>query len=177
MADETQFSDGSHDLPADSPSHQLSGRVIPWLSLPEQFVLWALRRRLAAGCPAPADPVLARGFLLSFGLACCEQALREFEVCFSLLATRPRRDIVLCPIGCGCVSVDEELLLQLLVPTPGSGVGEPRRDPIAASLVQAEAVVALLDACASFRRRIDGATALKAEGARRLPAAAARVLH
>jgi hypothetical protein len=169
------------DVPADnapvSGRRQLSGRVVPWLSLPEQLVLWALRQRLSSGRPAPADPVLARGFLLAFGLAACEAALREFEACFTLLATRSRRDILLCPLACGCISVDEELILLLLAPQPADGRTAAAQRNAAASLVAEDILPSLLEACADFRLRLATAGIAQPQGCAPFPRGPKRVLH
>lgn len=177
MSDDFETRDVPAENAPDSGRRQLSGRVVPWLSLPEQFVLWALRQRLASGRPAPADPVLARGFLLAFGLAACEAALREFEACFNLLATRPRRDILLCPVACGCISVDEELMLLLLAPQPADGHAASARRNAAASLAAPDVVPSLLEACAGFRQRVATAGIAQPAGSAPFSAGPKRVLH
>ncbi|GBD44996.1 hypothetical protein HRbin40_02494 [bacterium HR40] len=133
---------------------RLSGRVVAWLSPPERFVLWALRHRLAHGSPAPADPCLAGAFLSVFGLAGGEAALRAFEECFEQLARFARRDILLAPLGCACVSVDEERLVLLLCPALGEGAVAAAQPSIARSLVRSGAVEPLLAAATRFRRRL-----------------------
>lgn len=154
MSDEPELLAGRGADTAATRAGRLSGRILPWLSPAEQLVLWALRRRLALGTPAEEDAVLAKGFRLVFGLAACEPALREFEACFGLLASRPRRDILFCPVVCGCVSVDEELLLLLLVPQPAENDATRAQGRAAASLVPPGSAADLLAACAAFRGRL-----------------------
>lgn len=133
---------------------ELSGRVVAWLSLPEQFVLWAIRHRLASRRPGTEDPCLARGFLLAFGLSTTECAIWEFEDCFRLLTGFAKRDILLCPLGCGCVSADEERLFILFCPPPADVDATATQARVARALVRPEAVGALLAAAARFRGRL-----------------------
>jgi hypothetical protein len=78
----------------------------------EQFVLWALRQRLADG--RSASPTLVHGFRLAFGLGSLELALAAFEHLFRTLSCHLRRELGLCPLRCACVSVDEEVVLSLV---------------------------------------------------------------
>ncbi|MDW8124741.1 MAG: hypothetical protein RMJ04_08190 [Geminicoccaceae bacterium] len=95
-----------------SDPHRLSGRVIGQLGSFEQFLLWALRRRVADGGRTSA--VLVHGFRLAFGLAYLEPALAAFEAFCDCLERRGVRDFGLLPLRCPCVSTDEERLLELV---------------------------------------------------------------
>lgn len=89
----------------------LSHRTVAQLRLGEQLLLWAFRQRLADGGAASA--ALAQGFRLAFGPA-AEAALAAFEAVFASLQAGARRPLGVCPLRCGCLSLDEERLLQLV---------------------------------------------------------------
>jgi hypothetical protein len=94
----------------------LSGRVVGQLGPGEQFVLWALRQRLADGdMPSPA---FLCGFRLAFGLARLEAALAAFEGLFGLLAVHGR-NAGLFPVRSACISMDEDAAMALVASAQG----------------------------------------------------------
>lgn len=128
---------------------RLSGRVVGQLSLFEQFVLWALRRRLSDGCTTSA--VLVRGFRLAFGLAYLERALAAFETVCTCLEAHGTRDIGLLPLSCACISSDEAWILALVRAAPQGGGASLARALVgsaAAELSAAAAELAELWECA-----------------------------
>lgn len=124
----------------------LSGRTVGGLDLPEQFILWALRVRLRDELRGREGPDLARGFFLAFGLARCEPAREAFERAFALLFHGPRRELLLAPPCCACISCDEEELLRLFHPkTPAA-----TRERLARDLVVDALSLTLAAKAASF---------------------------
>lgn len=81
-------------------------RAVGQLEVPEQLVLWALRRRQADGCAASAR--LVAGFRLVFGIGWLEAALAAFERLYEELEPM-RRNVG--PVTRPEVSSDEEGLL------------------------------------------------------------------
>lgn len=96
---------------------RLSGRVVGRLAPVEQFLLWALRRRVADAGRLSAP--LVHGFRLAFGLALLEPALAAFGRLCTTIEAEGLRDQGLLPLPCPCVSADEQRLLALvLAPRP-----------------------------------------------------------
>jgi hypothetical protein len=125
----------------------LSGRVVGQLGPGEQFVLWALRQRLAdGGTPSPA---YLCGFRLAFGLARLEAALAAFEGLFGLLAVHGR-DAGLFPVRSACISTDEDAAMALVASAQG-GSG-PWLGTAAGRLVDGPAGEAMGKAALGFAR-------------------------
>ncbi len=125
-------------------SNLLSGRVVGQLAPGEQFLLWALRRRVTdGGC---ASPLLVHGFRLAFGLAELERALATFERLCEVIETGGLRDQGLLPLRCPCVSADEQrLLAMVLAPQPAI------TEALARLIVHEAAVPRLVAAAGSLR--------------------------
>jgi len=94
---------------ADPPAP--SGPSVGELSIGEQLVLWAVRKRLEGEEQLPA---LRRGFRLADRgrHECC--AFDAFERLFDAIGRNCRRDLWFHRCGCGCVSADELTILGLV---------------------------------------------------------------
>jgi hypothetical protein len=157
-------------LPAGQARTGLSGRVVGQLGPGEQFVLWALRQRLADGdTPSPA---FLCGFRLAFGLARLEPALAAFECLFDELAAHGR-DVGLFPIRSACISTDESTAMALVASAQG-GQG-PWLAVAAGRLVEAAAAEALGTAALGIAQHL--AEAGLALAPLELPSAARSTVH
>ena len=125
----------------------LSGRVVGQLGPGEQFVLWALRQRLADG--ATPSPAFLYGFRLAFGLARLEPALAAFEGLFGAIAAHGR-DLGLFPVRSACISRDEDTAMALVASAQG-GEG-PWLTAAAGRLVEVPAKEALGRVALGFAR-------------------------
>lgn len=121
----------------DHLADRLSGRIVGQLSTGEQFLLWALRRRLSDGGAATA--LLVHGFRLAFGLARLEEALAAFDAFGRYLEETAARQLRLFPLRCPCLSTDEETILALV-----AGSRSPAAETRARGLVGPSAVPGLL---------------------------------
>lgn len=83
------------------------------LGTTQQFVLWALRQRVADG--EPASPRLTAGFRLAFGLAGIEPAMAAFEDLLAAIARSSTRPVPVAPLTCACVAAGEAAMLGLIV--------------------------------------------------------------
>jgi hypothetical protein len=117
--------------------------VVADLSLGEQLVIWALRKRLESAAHRPA---LRRGFLLAGagGL----QAFAAFEQLFAVLESHCRRDLWFHRCGCGCVSADELRILGLIAAQQSGGVAAALGH--GSSLVAPAAVGEIVHAAGAF---------------------------
>ena len=136
--------EGPSPLRAAGAPGRLSGRVVGQLGTSEQFLLWALRRRVTDG--GVVSPVLVHGFRLAFGLSLLEPALAAFTGFCAAVERSSARDLGLLPLTCPCVSADEELLLALLA-TPRPAIAALRSRGL---LAGPEATASLGEAAARF---------------------------
>lgn len=88
------------------------------LSTTAQFVLWALRQRVADG--EPASPRLTAGFRFAFGLAGIEPAMAAFEDLLTAIARTSTGLVPVAPLTCACIAVGEAAMLALI---GGAGCG------------------------------------------------------
>ncbi|MCS6779091.1 MAG: hypothetical protein NZ555_05260 [Geminicoccaceae bacterium] len=136
--------EGSRDNLAD----RLSGRVVGQLAPVEQFLLWALRRRVTD--EGSTSAVLVHGFRLAFGLALVEPALAAFARLCGTVEGEGLRDQGLLPLGCPCVSADEQRLLALVL-APRRAIAEA----LARLVVRPTAVDRLVDEARAFAALLD----------------------
>lgn len=88
-----------------------AGPSVAELSMGEQLVLWAVRKRLEGEAQLPA---VRRGFRLADrGPHECD-AFEAFEQLFGAIGRSCRRDLWFHRCGCGCVSGDELTILGLI---------------------------------------------------------------
>jgi hypothetical protein len=144
--------------PARPEASRLSGRVVGQLAPPEQFLLWALRRRTTDGGATSA--LLVHGFRLAFGLALLEPALAAFARLCRGLERGGGRDLGLLPLTCPCVSLDEQLVLALVL-APAPAVARA----LAGALVAADAADELADQATELARLIGRAALTEVETA------------
>ena len=114
------------------------------LSMGEQLVLWAVRKRLEGEAQLPA---LRRGFRLADRGTHEHDACDAFEQLFGTIGRSCRRDLWFHRCGCGCVSEDELTILGL--------VAAEQRGDIASALFLGRALVApaaLIEALEAARR-------------------------
>lgn len=141
------YHDPSKHLPAVDAA-RLSGRVVGQLAPVEQFLLWAVRRRVAD--QGRTSPVLVHGFRLAFGLALVEPALAAFARLCGTIEAEGLRDQGLLPLTCPCVSADEQRLLALVL-APRPAIAEAlarlvvRPSAVDHLVAEARALAALLD--------------------------------
>ena len=145
-------------LPGRPEPGRLSGRVVGQLAPCERFLLRALRRRTSDG--GATSPVLVHGFRLAFGLALLEPALDAFTRLCQGLEGAGRRDLGLLPLTCPCVSLDEQLVLGLVL-APAPRVARA----LAGALVEAAAADELAEAAAGLARLLGRAALAEAEAA------------
>jgi hypothetical protein len=81
------------------------------LSMGEQLVLWAVRKRLEGERQLPA---LRRAFRLADRGAHARDTFDAFETLFGTIGRNCRRDLWFHRCGCGCVSGDELTILGLV---------------------------------------------------------------
>jgi hypothetical protein len=121
-----------------------SGPSVGELSIGEQLVLWAVRKRLEG---AEQVPALRRGFRLADRGSHARCAFDAFEQLFGVIGRHCRRDLWFHRCGCGWVSADELTILGL--------VAAEQSDDIASALVFGRALVAppaVVKALAAARR-------------------------
>lgn len=141
------YHDPSPHLPTDDAA-RLSGRIVGQLAPLEQFLLWALRRRV--GDQGETSTVLVHGFRLAFGLALVEPALAAFIRLCGTIEAEGLRDQGLLPLACPCVSADEQRLLALVL-APRPAIAEAlarlvvRPGAVGRLVAEAQALAALLD--------------------------------
>lgn len=121
-----------------------SGPSVAELSIGEQLLLWAVRKRLQGEGQLPT---LRRGFRLADRGThqCC--AFEAFERLFGAIGRNCRRDLWFHRCGCGCVSGDELTILAL--------VAAEQSGDVASALLCGRALVAptaLSEALAAARR-------------------------
>lgn len=145
-------------LPGRPVPGRLSGRVVGQLAPAEQFLLWALRRRTSDGGATSA--ILVHGFRLAFGLALLEPALAAFARLCEGLERAGRRDLGLLPLTCPCVSLDEQLVLGLVL-APAPSVARAR----AGALVESASAEELAAAAAELASLLGRAALAEAETA------------
>lgn len=143
----TSLSSPLLNSPAGQARTGLSGRVVGQLGPGEQFVLWALRQRLADG-ETPSAAFLY-GFRLAFGLAGLEPAIATFESLFGSLCAHGR-GLGLFPVRSACISRDEDRAMAL-VASAQAGEG-PWLTPAAGRLAEAPAAEALGRSALGFAR-------------------------
>ncbi len=131
------------------PELPLADRMVADLALPEQIVIWSLRR-YAAGHGRAED--LAPMFRRIFGLALVEEALTAFASIMATLAQHARRPLLLGRLGAARLAPDEVCLLRLLAAQQSNDL-----DTAMATtrwLVAVNAGETLLDAAERFARSL-----------------------
>lgn len=124
--------------------------VISQLHTPEILVVWAFRQRLDGGAECYR---LACGFRRAFGLAAAELALATFAKVFDVIQDHSRREFSLMPPGCGEVSADELLLLQIVAAAQAGAIDQASR--IAQALVTLPWAEPLADRARLFAGHLD----------------------
>jgi hypothetical protein len=128
-------------MPTDGRMPQSSEFIVPDLALPQQIMIWSLRRYATGN---GRSEVLAPMFRRIFGLAGVEEALTAFAGLMMALEHRGRRPIRIEPMTARRLSADEACVLRLMAAQQRGD--EDTAMAVAAWLVNAPAMDDLLRA-------------------------------